>query len=63
MNPRRIVAALLVLFVSVPSLASCDPEDVRDVKEGVNDIEREVNEGADELEQQIDEADNDGKDD
>lgn len=62
MYARRKTAALLVLVMTVPSLAACDSEDVRDVKEGVEDIEREVNEGSEKLERELDKADTDGQD-
>lgn len=53
----------VALSLGTPMLAACDPEDMRDVEEGVNEVEEGVEKGAKEVEEEIDEADTDGKDD
>lgn len=58
------IALALVLSLGAPAgLVACDPEDQKDIEEGVNDVQKGVEEGAEEVEKEIDEADTDGKDD
>ena len=54
MSNRRVAGAALAIALLLPggALAACDQEDVRDVEEGAEEVEKEV-----------DEADTDGKDD
>ena len=68
----RAVAGLMSGFLVFGggALTACDPEDNRDLREGVNEAEDAAEDAADEaekagkkLENEVDKADTDGKDD
>ena len=60
---KRAAAVIGAAIFAIPIGVACDAEDVKDAKEGIDDVQKSVDESVDKVEKEIDEADTDGQDD
>ena len=60
---KKLAVGLVTVLLAAPGLVACDSEDVKDVKEGTEDVGNKIEDGAKEADKQLDQADTDGQDD